>query len=269
MNGGIKDQSRWDNYGYKRYQEIRKNPDRFKGVRSPLERIVCCKSDLDVLLSSPKGKRILEIGCGMGELSVFLAKKGAEVTAIDIGPGLIKAAESLSKANKVKIKYLVANAAELPFEDEQFDCVICICVLHHLSQEDLRKAVSEFRRVLKKRGSLLLSEPIEESVVFDFLQDLVPIRNGLTGTTRPSILQRKKWKQFIASSDERTLAVSEIKAALSGYGETKYFFGGLTSRLDRILPNSRNFFESIDTFLLNNFPLLNRYSRNVVVLAKK
>jgi 2-polyprenyl-3-methyl-5-hydroxy-6-metoxy-1,4-benzoquinol methylase len=87
-----KDQERWDEIGRQRLDQIVKDPTAFVTDSSPCE----AKAFHDDLLTSPgppQGKRILELGSGRGEFSVFLAKQGAEVTGIDIGSHLVEASQ--------------------------------------------------------------------------------------------------------------------------------------------------------------------------------
>jgi len=111
-----------------------------------------------------KGKEFLEIGCGLGYFSQMAYKKGANVTAVDIG-------ERLVEKTKKKIpdaKILLASAADLPFKDECFDIVLSTEVIEHV--EDQKKALSEQMRVLKKGGYLVLTTPNKVfKPVFDFL----------------------------------------------------------------------------------------------------
>ncbi len=95
-----------------------------------------------------KGK-ILDIGCGNGRDSIFLAKKGYEVVGIDITPKAI----ALAKKNGLKtknLKFIVADAEKLPFKDESFDSVYSIGVLHCT---DLNQSLKEVVRVLKNSGA--------------------------------------------------------------------------------------------------------------------
>lgn len=238
-------------------------------MKSPLERVPHYKKIFDQFLPDPRGKRILEIGCGIGELSNYLASRGAKIIGTDVGCGLIKASCALAKASKTGAAFKVASATKLPFRNSQFDYVICMSVLHHLDEQDLRRAVNESYRVLKSGGYCLFNEPIEESALFDFLQNLIPITNKRTGTLRPSILQRRRWFKFLENVDERNLTTRELKAATHSFSDVKYYYSGFTSRLDRIFPKLRVFLARLDIFLFAWIPFLKRYARNVVVFAKK
>jgi len=97
---------------------------------------------------------VLELGCGTGYYTSELEKTRARITAIDISPELLSAASSKVKSDRVTFK--LDNAYEMSFENETFDTVVGISVLHHL---EIDKALKEIYRILKPRGSIRFSEP--------------------------------------------------------------------------------------------------------------
>ena len=107
-----------------------------------------------------EGKRILDVGCGIGQYAIFFALKGAEVTAFDISPVGIDQARNLAKINGVedKCRFDVANASDMPYADGEFDFVIYHEVLHHaIKYPNVRE---ETLRVLKDGGRVLVSETL-------------------------------------------------------------------------------------------------------------
>lgn len=103
-----------------------------------------------------KGKKLLEVGCGMGYDSLEFIRRGVRVTAVDLTPKAVEFATRHfevvgAEADEVR----VGNALELPFEDESFDAVWSNGVLH--ATGDTRKAISEVRRVLKPGGRAIIS----------------------------------------------------------------------------------------------------------------
>ncbi len=122
-------------------------------------------------LDAIKNKRILDIGCGYGFTSVSLAKKGARLNSIDISPNMIELARRNACLNKVEtaIKAEQMSAQEMKFEDQTFDHVVGIGILHHLN---LELAGKEIRRVLKTDGEAFFIEP---RIPFKFLIYVRPI----------------------------------------------------------------------------------------------
>ncbi|MFH1353368.1 MAG: class I SAM-dependent methyltransferase [bacterium] len=101
-----------------------------------------------------RGKRILEIGCGTGVFTEGISLTGAEITAIDISADLIE--KSRERVKKSNVSFCVEDAEDMTFPDGSFDSVIGSSILHHL---DVKYALPEIKRVLKKGGKVVFSEP--------------------------------------------------------------------------------------------------------------
>jgi len=105
------------------------------------------------------GKTILDVGCGVGVTPVFIAKKyNCKVVGVDILEGM--AARSRQRAKKEgvqdKVTFKVADAQDLPFEDDTFDAVITESVTALVKNQQL--AVNEYVRVTKPNGFVGLNE---------------------------------------------------------------------------------------------------------------
>lgn len=97
------------------------------------------------------GKKVLEIGCGMGFHSELMARAGAEVTAIDLSPTSIEATTKRFKLKKLTAQAIMqADAENLYFDDNYFDFVWSWGVIHHSSRTV--KIIREISRVLKPDG---------------------------------------------------------------------------------------------------------------------
>ena len=99
----------------------------------------------------------LEIGAGTGYFSLNLLQTGVvrEATCTDISPGMLETLEANAHTLGLDVETAVADAAELPFDDESFDLVLGHAVLHHLP--DLDRAFAEFHRVLRPGGTLFFA----------------------------------------------------------------------------------------------------------------
>ena len=116
--------------------------------------------DVEVFAKNIKGKKILDIGCG--NCRNLIPFKDNELYGIDFSKKMIKNAKKFCKNNKLKVNLLVADATKIPFEDNYFDIVICISVLHHLNPQDVKKVLKEIYRILKKDGKGLISVWLKE-----------------------------------------------------------------------------------------------------------
>lgn len=103
-----------------------------------------------------KGKKLLEIGCGMGYDSLEFIRRGVRVTGLDLTPNAVDFAKRhFEVAGAEADEVIVGNALDLPFSDESFDAVWSNGVLH--ATGDTQKAISEIWRVLKPGGRAIIS----------------------------------------------------------------------------------------------------------------
>ncbi len=100
------------------------------------------------------GKRVLEVGCGLGTDLVQFARAGARVTGIDLSPRSIELTRQRFALEGLPGTFLVADAEQLPFEAESFEVVYSFGVLHHTP--DIARAIAEIHRVLVPGGELIL-----------------------------------------------------------------------------------------------------------------
>lgn len=108
-----------------------------------------------------KVKKLLDVGCGNGYMTVEYAKIIDAVTGVDYMAKFIEEAKKrhITDDNIDKLHFQIANALELPFKDNIFDTVIFSRTLINLeSLEDQWKAIAEAKRVLKKSGILIMVE---------------------------------------------------------------------------------------------------------------
>ena len=102
-----------------------------------------------------RGKSVLDAACGEGYGAAYLARTAHSVTAVDISEDAIVHARSRYRSGN--LDYQVADCCRLPFEDDQFDCIVSFETLEHLG--DQSGLLKEFRRVLQPGGFLLISSP--------------------------------------------------------------------------------------------------------------
>lgn len=115
------------------------------------------------IMGDLKGKKVLEIGCGLGVNAMIMRELGAEVYVTDISSSRLKEFKNISFNSgggdaKGEIKIFQASAEEMPFMDSSFDIIYTKSVLIHT---DLKRAASEIRRVLKSGGIAVFVEPMD------------------------------------------------------------------------------------------------------------
>ncbi len=101
-----------------------------------------------------KGIKVLDLGCGNGRLYELCKNAGVDYVGIDNSKELIK----LAQKNNPEGKFMVGDALDLPFGNEEFDLVISFAVVHHIPSRDNReKFFVEAARVLKNNGDFFVT----------------------------------------------------------------------------------------------------------------
>ena len=104
---------------------------------------------IDTILDSfgeLQGKRLLDVGCGTGQLTAAAAKRGARAEGIDFAENMV----AIATTKHPELKFSGGDAENLPYEDECFDCVVCSFGLLHMEQPE--RAMAEACRVLRSGG---------------------------------------------------------------------------------------------------------------------
>lgn len=261
-----KGQERWDEYGKTRIKDIQENPEKYAIQDSPL-RNWAMHDELMALLAPLQDKEILELGCGFGRFSVYLAKMGAKITGVDVGPQLIAASKTLAEVNQVECKFEEANIVNLPFKSNIYDILIGIQVLHHLSDRDVCDALRESHRVLKPGGTAIFYEPVENSRVFNFIQNLFPAGKKGTHWYRPSILRRKAWRNYVNNLDDRAMRNRElVSAGKKWFRDVHLSPYGFLIRLERLIgKGSHNTLLVLDKVIFKIFPPLKYLCQTVLI----
>ena len=99
--------------------------------------------------------RVLELGCGPGDVAIQLAAVSAEVTGIDFSENMIE----IARARFPELAFEVADAEKLPFKDASFDVVVSNYTAHHFARP--QEVFEEARRVLRPDGRLAVIMPIQ------------------------------------------------------------------------------------------------------------
>jgi SAM-dependent methyltransferase len=101
------------------------------------------------------GLDVLDAACGEGYGTKILARSAKQVVGVDVSGEAVAHARDRYASDQVQ--FHEADCCDLPFEDERFDCVVSFETIEHLENQD--EMLSEFRRVLKPSGFLLISSP--------------------------------------------------------------------------------------------------------------
>ncbi|MBA7630724.1 2-methoxy-6-polyprenyl-1,4-benzoquinol methylase [subsurface metagenome] len=136
-----------------------------------------------------KVEKVLEIGCGIGTLSAYLADKYKwKVTGIDLDPEQIEKTKEYHRESEY-LKFIESDAIKLPFENNEFNMVLSFDVLHHIPNRD--KALDEINRVLKSDGFHILVDFAFPRLFGKFSISLDDIINQMERNNFKIIYQKK------------------------------------------------------------------------------
>ena len=109
-------------------------------------------------------KSFLDVGCGVGAISLYLASQGKEVVGIDVSSRAIDIANQAKEANKFSNVRFVLNSAEKFVPGRKFEVILLIEVIEHIKDDEglLEKIFSW----LKEEGYLVLTTPSSENIMF-------------------------------------------------------------------------------------------------------
>lgn len=216
-----------------------------------------------------RGKKVLDLGCGAGETSVYFALQGADVCACDLAEEFLAVAERLAKKFNVSIRWSVAETAFLPYPESHFDYVFSNGVLHHV---ELSTTAREIRRVLKPGGKALFIEPLPYNPIINIYRIMA---------------------KDMRSKDERPLSFKQLKSFASNFTSWShqefwlfslliffhfFFRGWHPSRVrywKRVIEAGEEYkgifsiFQRWDAFCLKYLSLLRYLCWNTVMVVKK
>jgi SAM-dependent methyltransferase len=222
------------------------------------------------LLGPLAGKRIIDVGAGLGESSVYFALQGADVTCTDLSPEMVATAKRLAEFHGVRIACVASAAEKLEVPADTFDIAYVANTIHHVAGKPALFA--EIRRVLKPGGIFVSMDPL--------------IYN-------PVIAIYRRMATEVRTDDECPLSFRDVRLAqrcFSGVGHREFWIASLALFLkyyliDRIHPNQDRYWKRIykesDRSLqwwkplrwldqgLTRLPLVRRLAWNMVMWGRK
>jgi SAM-dependent methyltransferase len=124
------------------------------------------------------GTRVLDVGCGHGDLCAAAAARGARPAGVDLADGMVEAA----RAAHPGLEFRVADAEDLPFADATFDAALAAFVVNHLPRPE--RAAAEIGRVLAPGGRAAVAmwdqpERVEFLGLLDAAMDAAHVERGM------------------------------------------------------------------------------------------
>lgn len=178
------------------------------------------------------GARLLDVGCGAGHTSAYIAKNyDCTVCGVDVSSEVLERARAMHRGDSLhnRLSFEVANANNLPFSDGYFDVVLCESVMFFI--HDKEAALKEMARVVKPSGFLAINEIClsrkkNHHKVRDYF--LRPEFGGFLTTAEQSmewLLTNENWKIMVQDEEAFDLAgqiKGELKLLLSKDGALQF-----------------------------------------------
>jgi ubiquinone/menaquinone biosynthesis C-methylase UbiE len=175
------------------------------------------------------GASILDVGAGIGHLSIPLAQRGFSVTALEPAIGMLQRLQARAEQQQVEVTAVHGTAEQVPFDDDVFDLILVADVVHFL---DSKRAAIELNRVRAERGAVALitweftPTPFMNAVV-DLMEQSAPrrpreISSALTellavsGVSKPAITQfKEEFPVALAQLEQLLRSISFIGPAMN------------------------------------------------------
>lgn len=116
-------------------------------------------------MGSLRGKKLLDIGAGLGESSVYFALQGAEVTVVDISPQMVATAVELGRKFGVRLEGVVSSAENLALPPETYEIIYAANTIHHV--QDRALFFRQMNRALKPGGMFFSYDPLAYNPVIN------------------------------------------------------------------------------------------------------
>lgn len=106
------------------------------------------------------GQQVLDLACGSGTLAILMKRAfpGAEITAIDGDPKILRIARHKADRAGIDIRFDNGVSHTLPYADDSFDRVVSSLFFHHLTRDKKLQTLKEAKRVLKSKGELHIAD---------------------------------------------------------------------------------------------------------------
>lgn len=212
------------------------------------------------MLGSARGLRVLDAGCGAGEIALALAPDAAGVTGFDLSFESVRLMGARAQRVGVPVPSgLVSVMEQLPFGDASFDVVVGKSILHHV---DVIAAMREIDRVLKPGGRALFIENQVTNPILRFARDKLTGRFGVARVGTPD-------EHPLTHADYA--GIRRIVGSMSlTYPDFRFFglFSRNVLRYRRALWLAR-FFGRLDTFIYRRAPWLRRFGYHVIIDIRK
>jgi len=211
-----------------------------------------------IQIDNLKGKKVLDVGCGIGQYSVFFALHGADLYGIDISEVGISTAKMIAIENNVadSCHFEVKDFSNSGFQDNFFDIVIFHEVLHHAIK--YKNTREETFRILKPSGKCFITESLYGNFIFALGRKVTMRGEENKGDI---ILTIKDLENFSRGFSERNIELFSLFFMIKRVFESWIWFPPV-----RIILFCT---KKIDDIFLTIFPSFKKYCGETLVILKK
>jgi 2-polyprenyl-3-methyl-5-hydroxy-6-metoxy-1,4-benzoquinol methylase len=255
LDGPLREEAEFANRDYAPYaNELEIQPQMFRKYATPSE-LWDWRQLAALLLGEIAGKALLDYGCGMGEESIYFAKLGARVTAIDISEVGIATLRKRAALHAVDVRAFEMRCDPTNLASASFDRIHGMGILHHVG---IDAGLAEVWRLLRPGGSGVFLEPMGDHRGIEAVKTFLMTHGRFLGT-------------FDHVTDhEHNLTWREIDNATRRFERTELFPFHLLYRLKRFIPAALlDTARRLDHGLLAVAPRLRRYAGAVVIHVHK
>lgn len=220
-----------------------------------------------------KNRKILDLGCGMGDASIYFALKGADVYAVDISSGMIGLVKKLAKNKNLshRIKAVVMVAEKLKFPENKFDFVFGNGVLHHV---EIGAAINEIYRVLNPGGTAVFIEPLKHNPVINIYRSFAkkvrtPTETPISYKSLENLIPGKFRKAFHKEFHLFTLLIFVWYFLFERINPNKVRYWKKIIDDSRKVEKAFTLLNGFDQMIFRVLPFLRRYAWNSVIVLRK
>lgn len=222
-------------------------------------------------LGAVRNKHILDLGCGLGEVGVYFAIKGAKVTMVDISQEMLNFSEKLAKKYHVIVKTHKSSVENLHFPDKiKFDIIYAGNLFHHVN---INEALVRLKSYLKPNGVIISRDPLAYNPIINVYRNI-------------AVNTRSKDEHPIVLEDIATFKKHFKSVKVEWFWLTTLIIFVIMALLQRRNPNRERYWkkveeegnswsfiykplEKLDLFLLKYVPILRPLCWNVVIVCRK
>ncbi len=97
-------------------------------------------------------KKVLDLGCGSGWLSIFMSKYGFDITGVDIAGPAIELGKTWAQEDNANVTLVADDLLNLSFADSSFDAIVCNSVLEHFRSDQAKVLFDKIHKMLVDKG---------------------------------------------------------------------------------------------------------------------